>query len=433
MLPLRQRPPTSYTMLVRTTPPPFQTIEHLRFPWPERHQLKEGVPMFVLNAGSQPIIKLELVSAGGAWHEPHNGVAYLAANMLQEGTQNKHAQAIAQYIDQYGANIHVQVKPDRCSITLVTLSKHLTPMLALLTELLLEPTFDEQRLAHLKHLDIQELKLKNERNKYVARKQLKEVLFGKAHPYGRQLTEAALTNITPADLKQFYTHQLFTGCTLFVSGQVSGQALTTIQDHLGPLPARALKGATTFSPTQPAAQLHLPKKESLQAAISVGKVLFRKDHPDYLPMLVVNKLLGGYFGSRLMRNIREDKGYTYGIHAKIVPLNHTCYLKIATEVGQEFAQATCQEIEREIKLLQTVPVPAKELANLKCYMVGSFLSEINNLFALMEKFKEAHLHGLDQTYYEQLHHTIMHIDAPKVMALANQYLATESLSRVVVG
>ncbi len=420
-------------MLNRTIPPPAKTIDHLHFPWPQAYQLREGLPLFVLNAGKQPIIKLELVCDAGLWYEPLNGVAYFTAKMLQEGTQHKSAQAIAQYIDQYGASVHVQVQPDTCTFTLITLSKHLVPMLALLAELLLTPIFAEQRLAHLKHLTTQRLKVDAKKNSHVARKKLKEILFNSTHPYGRQLTETAIANITPAHLKQYYQDQLLAGCRLLVSGQVNDQDLQTIQHYLQPLPIPAPNPVLPPWSTQAPAQVHLAKKDSLQNAISMGKVLFAKDHPDYLPLLVVNELLGGYFGSRLMRNIREEKGYTYGIFSSIVPLKHTSYLLIATEVIQDFAQATCQEIEQEIKTLQTAPVPEEELKTLQNYMLGSFLSEINDPFAVMEKFKAAYLYGLDQTYYEQWHETIRHISAPQIMAIADAHLSTNSFSQVIVG
>ena len=420
-------------MLDRTIPPSAKTIDQLRFSWPKAYQLKEGIPLFVLNAGNQPIIKLELVCDAGSWYEPHNGVAYFTAKMLQEGTQHKSAQDIAHYIDQYGASIQVQVQPDACIFTLITLSKHLVPMLALLAELLLSPTFDEQRLAHLKNLTTQALKVDAKKNSRVARKKLKEILFDSTHPYGRQLTETAIADITPVHLRQYYKDQLLAGCRLLVSGQVQEQDLQTIQHYLQLLPMQASNPVVPPWFTQAPAQIHLEKKDSLQAAISMGKVLFSKNHPDYLPLLVVNELLGGYFGSRLMRNIREDKGYTYGIFSRVVPLKHTSYLLIATEVTQAFAQATCQEIAQEIKILQTVPVPEEELKTLQNYMLGTFLSEINDPFSVMEKFKAAYLHGLDQAYYEQLYDIIRHINAPKIMALANEYLSKDSFSQVIVG
>jgi zinc protease len=420
-------------MLDRTIPPHTKTIDYLRFAWPKAYQLKEGIPLSVLNAGSQPIIKLELICDAGSWYEPYNGVAYFTAKMLQEGTQKKSAQDIAHYIDQYGASIQIQVQPDTCTFTLITLSKHLTPMLTLLVELLLSPNFDAQRLEHLKNLTYQALKVDAKKNSRVACKQLKEILFGTTHPYGRQLTETAISDITPAHLKQYYKHQLLAACRILVSGQVNDHDLQVIQDHLQMLPIQAPDAMLPSWPTPVPSHIHLAKQDSLQAAISMGKVLFAKDHPDYFLLLVVNELLGGYFGSRLMRNIREDKGYTYGIFSRVVPLKHTSYLLITTEVTHAFTQASSQEIAREIKTLQTVPVPEEEIKTLQNYMLGTFLSEINDPFAIMEKFKAAYLHGLDQTYYDQWYDTVRCLNAPQIRVLANEHLAADSFSQVIVG
>lgn len=420
-------------MLDRTSAPPSKTIENLHFPWPQADLLKEGVPLFVLHAGSQPVIKIELVLDAGKRHEPLNGVAYFTAKMLKEGTQHRSAQDIAQYIDQYGASMGVRVQPDTCTITLVTLSKHLEPMLVLLAELLQAPTFDAKRLAHLQHLKTQGLKLEAEKNDYVARKKFQEVLFDSAHPYGRQLTEEAIAYITPAHLKQYYQDQLLSGGCLLVSGQVYDRDLQMIKQYLQPLPIRTRRAAPSLQSTPSPTHMHLPKAESLQAAINVGKVLFAKDHPDYLPLLVVNTLLGGYFGSRLMRNIREDKGYTYGIYSRIISLQHSSYLCIATEVMQDVTQATCQEIHKEIRRLQTVPVPEEELDTLRNYMLGTFTSEINDPFSIMDKFKAAYLYGLDQAYYAQLYDIICHISPAQIRSLARTHLATDSLSQVIVG
>ena len=420
-------------MLDRTIAPPTRTIDYLYFPWPEVYQIKEGLPAFVLNARSQPVVKLELICDAGSWYEPHNGIAYFTAKMLQEGSQQKSAQDLADYIDQYGASIQIQIRPDTCSVVLATLSKHLKPMLALLVELLLTPTFSEQRLEYLKHLRVQSLKIAASKNSYLAHNKFKELLFCSEHPYGRQLTNKAIETITTGHLKQYHQNQLFANCRLLISGQVREEDLLIIRNQLQPLPIQTPTSTLPPQSTQVASQVHLKKEESLQASIRMGRTLCTKDHPDYLPLLVFNELLGGYFGSRLMHNIREEKGYTYGISSRIVPLKHTSYLLIATEVIQAYTQATCQEIEREIRTLQTVPVPREELTMLQNYMLGSFLSEVNDPFSIMEKFKAAYLHGLDQTYYEQLHETIRCINAPQIIELANKYLSHNNLSQVIVG
>lgn len=418
-------------MLDRTTPPPFRSIERPAFPWPQATTLKPDLPLWVLNAGSQPIIKLVLIFDAGIFHEPHPGIAYFTAHMLLEGTQHRTAQEIAQYIDQYGASLSVKVYPDTWSLTLVTLSKHLKPMLALLVELLLAPSFPAARLDHLKDRKRQAMKLAAEKHSHVAREQLQALLFGSAHPYGRYLTEEALDAITLTQVQQYFQDQLLAGCRVLASGQLSDQTLQAIQQHLQPLPVQAPPTATVYGSFSGPEQLHVPRPASLQAALSLGKVLPTKGHPDYLPLVVVNELLGGFFGSRLMRNLREDKGYTYGISTRIVPLQHASYLFLATEVTQAQAEAACQEIDKEIKALQTVPMPLEELQTLQNHMLGSWLASINTPFAVMEQFKGAHLHGLDRTYYDQLYDTILHMTPAQIMAIAQRHL--NDLSQVVVG
>ena len=420
-------------MLDRTIPPSYQSITLPHFPWPEHASLQTGVPMWILQAGQQPMVKLELIFDVGIHTTPQPAVPYCVANMLLEGTQRRSAQAIAQCVDQYGATLEVQVEPDMCSITLTTLTKYLEPLLALLAEVLLEPAFVEDRLAHLKHLKTQALRVEDEKSSYIAQKRFKQVLFAPSHPYGNSLTAEAVSAVTLAQLSAYYDQHFFADCQVLLSGQVNDAAIQAVQHHLQGLPLRMTDQSQELEIAIDAAQEHVSQPNRLQAAIYMGKVLFAKDNADYLPLWCVNTLLGGYFGSRLMNNLREDKGYTYGIYSKIITLRHASYLQIATEVIQASAQAACQEIEREIERLQTIPVPAEELRLLRNYLLGTFLSEINDPFSIMDKFKEAHWYGLDQTYYAKLYEAIVRLNADQVMTLAQQYLTTDSLSTVVVG
>lgn len=396
-------------------------------------QLHQGIPLFVLAQGSQPIIKLTLLFESGTWHEPQSGVAYFTAKMLQEGTTKKTAQEIAAYIDHYGAEFAISIKPDYCIIELVTLTKHFHAMLGLLAELLVDPSFPIAQLRLLKNLKTQAIKVENQRKSYIASKQFKAALLGKQHPYGRSLTAADIGAITQAQLKQYYEQQLLAGCKVFLSGQVTDQHIKDVQQHLqGIANKQPIANSYPLSIQDPA-KVYIPKANSSQCAIHIGKVYFTKDHPDYLPMRFVSKLLGGYFGSRLMRNIREEKGYTYGIQAGIIPLKQASYFLISTEAIQAFAAQTCEEIYHEIKTLQTQAVPQEELQQVKNYLLGTFLATVNDPFAIMDRFQEAYLYGLGQDFYQQWYHTIAQITPLQIQALAHQYLSLDSLSEIRVG
>ncbi|MEO1300931.1 MAG: pitrilysin family protein [Bacteroidota bacterium] len=420
--------------LDRSLPPLPQSIQDITFAWPERMQLQSGMPCFFLNNGQQPIVKLEVLFASGSWYEPVHGVAYFTAKMLRMGTRTRTAQQIAAYLDYYGADLSIQVKPDHCSLGLTVLAKYLTPTLALLTELLLEPTFPPAQLDLLKNLTLQHRKVKLEKPNYVARKRFREAIFGKAHPYGHKLTAEEIQAIVPEQLHQYHQQHLLADGQVLISGQVSQAHLRAVDDHFQHLPIQQAAVVTHPGPVKKATQGRIAIKEnSLQSAIYIGKTLFTKQAPDYLGMHFVSVLLGGYFGSRLMRNIREEKGYTYGIYSHLTVQKHMTHFYIATEVMQAFTEETCREIYREVEVLQTERVAQSELEQLRSYMMGHFLTTVHHPFGIMERFKGVHLHGLDRGFYDRFYDTVCGISSEAIQRLASEYLDRGSLTEVVVG
>lgn len=414
--------------------PPTGVIAYPHFDWPKKLIGPCGRPWFVLNTGTQPITKITLLCDAGRWYESYNGVAHFTGQMLMEGTSTKTAQAIVRRLDWYGAYLHISSNPDACTLTLTTLTKHILPVTTLLIELLNDSIFPVHRWENVKYLTVQALKMKRAKNSYVAHQRLKEVLFGHSHPYGRQITSEAIAKIALSHLKDYYQDSFFLACRWLVSGKLSAQALRTVQHIVRSIPSSSTKPMPQWdmSPSS-TSSVHIERKESVQTAISMGKLLVPMYHEDYLSLLVINELLGGYFGSRLMRNVREQKGYTYGIFSTLITHLHISYLYIATEVAKGHAQEVIEAIYHEIKLLQSVPIPEQELAVLRNYMLGTFLAEINDPASIMEKFKVVHLHGLSRAFYQKLYHTIQGITTIRIMELSKKYLVKDSFSIVTVG
>ncbi len=420
-------------MLDRTTPPKFKQIEPITFPWPERHILANNLPLYLLNIGSQPIIELELIFQSGSCYELHPGAAYFTAAMLLEGTTTKCTQDIAQIIDYYGATITTRVQKDFSIISLSTLVKYLSPLLDLLVELLLCPSFPEKSLQLLKNVKSQAIQVSDKKNNQVAYKRFCSALLTEAHPYGNHLTIQDVAVMQQAHIQNHYEQQLFTNGTAFVSGQVAPATLQRIKQSLERLHPKQVAQVNPMLPSANfSTKIDLEDGNHLQSAIVIGKKLLLKKEADFLPMVVVNTLLGGYFGSRLMRNIREEKGYTYGIHSSMVTLLQAGYLAITTEVAQEVTQETIQEIYKEIELLQDECVSEASLQNVKNYLLGHFLTTINDPFSIMQKFQAAYLHGLDQSYYNTFYHQVRNITPLEVRNLAQKYLSLDSFTEVVV-
>jgi zinc protease len=196
--------------------------------------------------------------------------------------------------------------------------------------------------------------------------------------------------------------------------------------------AASVQNKFTFPPS-PKGEIFMERPDAIQSAIRMGTLSINRKHPDFAGFQVLNCLLGGYFGSRLMTNIREDKGYTYGIGSAVVSMKDAGYFFIATEVGADVCEKALTEIEKEIDRLKTDLVMEDELNLVRNYMLGSMLGSLENAFSHADKFKNIFFSGLDYAYYDQYIETVKTIDANKLRLLANQYLNTADFTKVIVG
>lgn len=419
-------------MLDRSNQPSPNPIETVPFPWPEVHLLKNGLSLCALKLGSQPILELELVFRSGRYYEKHVGEAYFTASMLLEGTSKKDNHAISYLFDYYGAVVTTQSSEDFCSITLSTLSKHLEPALELLEELLLDSIFPNKSLERLKACKCQDIQILEKKNKSVAYQKFCQALFTDKHAYGRFLRLEDVHRLSRDDIVDYYRQQFLASCTAFVAGCVNDRSLELIARFLERLPNRkVLYAKDGLLDEYIVKKISIPSDKQVQSAIVIGKPLLKKQDPDFIPMTIVNTILGGYFGSRLMQNIREDKGYTYGVYSRLVTLQQVGYFMIATQVAYDFTEKTIQEIYKEIDILREKLVSEDELAKVKNYLLGHFLTTINDPFSMMKRFQGAYLYGLGQDYYASFYSHIANIGPTHIRDLARNYLDPHTLTEVV--
>ena len=354
--------------------------------------------------------------------------------MLGQGTTQLNALQINEQIDAYGAFIDFYTGFDRVGIRVYTLNKYLREVLILVKTLILEASFPEEELDLLKKRTIQQIQVNNEKNAYVAARRYRELIFG-AHPYGRNLVEEDLASLERNDITPFFKRYIhFGNCDIIIAGKVEDTTIKTLEEIFGEELAKHIQ--TEESPRDIRTQFKkelIEKSESLQSSIRIGKVMPPKHHPDYFKILVTNELLGGYFGSRLMQNIREEKGYTYGIRAQVTYLAEQGFFVIGTDVNKEYTQNTIDEIYKEIERLQTEPVGKEELERVQNYMAGSFAGEFTTPFAQADMFKAIYYYNLDYKFYHQYIAQVRKITAEDVMNTAQKYLDTATMVEVIVG
>jgi zinc protease len=418
-------------MLDRTVAPPFKKIDKIDIKKAQTTQLSNGLPVHQILAGKQPVTKVEIVLQSGKWFEGQEGVAFFTGKMISEGTIDKSASEISNFIDQYGAYLEINPGYDYITLAIYSLEKHMPHLVPLLHELLFSASFPQVELDIMKNMVRQEIKLKQEKTSIVALKKFRETIF-KNHPYGKDLGIEQINAIDNTLLIDYYEQFFKNSPEFIISGNFTEDTISLIEQYFSREKIQNI-GFPAYSLDYKPLSLLIEKPKSSQSSLKVGKLLFNKTHPEYLKMLIVNEILGGYFGSRLMKNIREQKGYTYGIYSRMINFRASGYFVIGADVKKEFTVLALEEIYKEIEKLQTEPVSDEELGIVKNQMLGSFLNEINSPFALAEKFKTVHYHNLDYSFYQSFVQQINTITSEEIMYTAKKHLQRESLSEVVVG
>jgi zinc protease len=417
--------------LDRTQAPPFQHSTENSLANPEAVTLPGNRKLFAFRALQQEAVKLELIFEAGKWYEPKLGISHFTSQMLPKGTLKKNAFQIAEALDSLGAQLDINPGFDLVSISLFSLRKNLLAALAIVSELLDTPSFEEEELRLLKEIYIQGLRVNNEKTSVVATKEIRKAVFGNQHPYGTSLEEADVTQIAQSDLQEFFSRS-FIFHSAFLIGRVSDDELKQVAAALHLSGGKATNDQS-YERLQGLSQV-ITKPGSVQVSIRMGKKCQSKaDKAGYFDAVMFNHVLGGFFGSRLMKNIREEKGLTYGIYSHMNHFLRDDFWMIGAEVNQKNVKEAVLEIRNEIKLLQTDPIPQDELDIARNYFIGSWQSENSTLFSVADKVKSLYLWGLPDNYYTHMLDHIASITPRQIQESAQRHFGIADLLEVQVG
>ncbi|GEO03830.1 zinc protease [Adhaeribacter aerolatus] len=422
-------------MLDRTIAPAIQKISSIQLPDAEITALPNGARLHCLYNFNQPVLKLEIVFKAGKWYEPAPGISYFTSKLLLEGTRNYSAKQIADMIAYYGASLECNQGFDRATLTLYCLAKHLVNLLPLLKEVITQPTFPENEFILLKKRTLQNIGIEKQKNTYLATKLLTESIFGGSHPYVAGLDEAVLENVSLTQVNDFFRINFsLSGTEIFFSGAIEPavtEALVSLFNQIE-VNHQALPVTSHSLRYQPLAH-YIEREDQMQTTVRIGGIWPLMHDKDFSELLLLNKILGGYFGSRLMKNIREDKGFTYGIFSTVSAKEYATMFYIGTDVNYQNSGLTVAEIQKEIQILQNEPVPEDELDAVRNYTIGKFINDTNNIFDQVDKYKSLVLHNLPITHYSDYLQRISEVGAYRLTELAQQYLNMNDLTTVLVG
>ena len=422
--------------LDRTKPPVFHQVSNIEFLKVVKTQLDNGIELNYIDGGTQEILKIDFTFNAGNWFQKSPLIASSTSQLMKEGSKNYSAFEISAGIDKYGAFFEVESSYDTATLTLYTLSKHLTSVLPFVKDVILSPKFSKQEFDIYKNNAIEKFKINLEKVSFVARKDFMTILFGENHPYGTNVTQNDYKNLSVDSVIDFYNKNYNLGnCRILVSGKVNQSDIKTLNSFFGieKLESSIILEKKAQINTKVDSTLYIKKDNALQSAIRIGRVFPNKLHKDYFGLQILNTVLGGYFGSRLMNNIREDKGYTYGIGSGIISLKNAGYFFISTEVGSKVTAAALIEIYKEIELLRTQEISIAELDLVKNYMLGQLLKSCDGPFNMASLFETAHEFGLDYSFYNNYIKTIKEITPKTLLELGAKYFNNSDLKEIVVG
>lgn len=398
--------------------------------------LSNGLPLYWLNAGVQDVVEIDWVFPAGLWYEQKQAVSQAVAGLMKNGTSKRSSQEIHEALEFYGATLKVSPNNDFSTVTLYTLTKHLAALLPIVYEVLTDAIFPQEEIEIHKQNAIQRLMVNLRQCDFVANQKIDAVLFGDEHPYGRYTQKETIAAFTREDLLSFYKQHYDLGnVKIFMAGKISADDVKILDGVFGQVAA-----ATTALPERVfAVETAADKKMNLindpdgvQGAIRIGRLFPNRQHPDFAPMVVLNTLFGGYFGSRLMSNIREEKGYTYGIYSSLAPFVNGGSFTIHTEVGRDVIEPAIKEIYHEMNVLQQERVDGEELLLVKNYLLGNLLGDLDGPFSIIQRWRSLVMNGMNEEHFNRNIRIYKSITAEELQVLAQRYFNIGDYHEVVV-
>lgn len=406
----------------------------IEVPLSTQHQSRNGVDIHVINTSEYEVIRVSFVFHAGTRSQQHPFVASATANMLAEGSKDYTSQQLAEKLDYYGSYFDVNIDRDYVYITFCSLKKFFAQTAELIEQIILYPTFPEKEVATYCAKRRQQLTIERRKVETRAREQFAQAIFGEDHPYGISSDEKEYDSITRVQIENHY-RRLYTAqnCMIVCSGSISEDVLLQISKIAEQIPSTAECFNDQIPPFKTSHTNIVKHEGALQSSIRMGRLLFPRTHPDFIPMQVLSTILGGYFGSRLMQNLRERNGFTYGVFSAMVNFQHTGYLALATQVGKEVTQAALEQIAHEINILRTEKVEEEELMLVKNIMAGEMMRILDGPFGIADVTTENILCGFDNSHIQHNLERIRQTSSEEILSLAQKYLDPKDMVTVVVG
>lgn len=419
-----------------TEAPPIRVIKELLLPTYESAVLDNGMGLYILRGGSEPVMRMEIVFRAGATYEDKSGVAEFMAGLMSEGTLRMNSASLAEEIESLGATLFTRGGVDTARVRLLTLTRFFPQLIGVVNDVINSPAFDPAELKVYADNKVERLKIDLKKNEVLAYRHLTEAIFGPDHPYGKNVFPEDYLAISAKDLREHHAkHIIPQKGMVLVSGSFGESEINLIRETIGrwnPNQGSVSEEAIVIPADGKTGYFEFDGPQVHQAAIRIGRRLFPQSHPDFNGLFVLNTILGGYFGSRLMMEIRENQGMTYGIYSSVDSFASDGCFYISTETATDNTAKVIEAIKEEMLKLQHELIPEEELDMARNYLMGHLMTQIDGPFSTMDFIKSLKIEHLEDSSFERLVDTIQHITPNQLQELAVKYLDPSGWVTIVV-
>ncbi|MCU0399611.1 MAG: insulinase family protein [Algoriphagus sp.] len=421
--------------LDRSKAPEFNIPSDFELITPDKLNLNSGVNIYFFKTPGIDAVKLEVIgkSARNQIPKEHVLIPSFTLQMILEGTIDFSEEELSEFFDFHASEAQPVLSYTHEGFSLLSTKRHIEAVLPRFISLFTQATFPSENLEKRKSQRRLSLKLEKEKSSSRSSQLFRTALFGVDHLYGQEVSEEHIDLVSPDLLKEYYTTHLWQNCEIFLTGDLETDQLDYLCQWLEKIPSKQKPDSELNLRVKSTPKIHEGREDALQSSLRIGNWSISKSHPDFHALSVFNTILGGYFGSRLVKNIREDKGHTYGISSSLVELGKYNYWVIGADVQKAYLSEVIQEVYAEIHLLSTELVSEEELDILRNYLVGQMLSKFSSSFDLMDRFKAVHHSGLDLSYYRQKLDFLKKVTPQDLLKIGQTYFSDPPFVEISVG
>ena len=420
-----------------SAPPPAGTPRDFKVPEPKRFTLDNGLQVALVQWGTMSKARVTLSIRTGNLYEKANEVwlADLTGDLMREGTASRTSAQVSEDAARMGGSLTITVGSDTTRLAGDVLSEYAVPMTELIADVVRRPKFPASELPRLKANMARNLAVALSQPQQVALQKFRDVVYGD-HPYGRLFpTEAMIARYTPADVQQFYTSTFGAArARLYVVGRFDEPAVeAAIKNAFTGWEKGATPAAAAPKPASVRAIHLVDRPGAPQSTVIIGMPTIDPSHADFIPLTVMDAMLGGAFASRITKNIREHKGYTYSPYSQISAHRRDAYWAENADVTTNVTGPSLKEIFAEIDRLQAEPPSKEELAGIQNYVAGTYVLQNSSRGGITSQLDYIDLHGLPAAYASTYVKQVYAVTPQQVMEMARKHITDDRATIVIVG